>query len=81
MTISGCLARYAFTNPQRWWMLLRSHKIVIGPCNRRRNPDRNDTVSSPWALALSGSSRLDFPTNGERGVNGYPARSYSIGDL
>ena len=24
---------------------------------------------------------LDFPTNGERGVNGYPARSYSTGDL
>ena len=24
---------------------------------------------------------LDFPTNGERGVNGHPARSYSIGDL
>jgi DNA replication protein DnaC len=23
---------------------------------------------------------VDFPTNGERGVNGYPARSYSIGD-
>jgi REP element-mobilizing transposase RayT len=23
---------------------------------------------------------LDFPTNGERGVNGYPARSYSTGD-
>ncbi len=23
---------------------------------------------------------VDFPTNGERGVNGYPARSYSTGD-
>ena len=22
----------------------------------------------------------DFPTNGEHGVNGYPARSYSTGD-
>ena len=28
---------------------------------------------------LSGS--LDFPTNNERGVNGYPVRSYSTGDL
>ena len=24
---------------------------------------------------------VDFPMNGGRGVNGYPARSYSIGDL
>jgi hypothetical protein len=23
---------------------------------------------------------VDFPTNGERRVNGYPARSYSSGD-
>jgi hypothetical protein len=41
------------------------------------------------ALALGGAAwwrrttvvRVDFPTNNERGVNGYPARSYSTGDL
>ena len=34
--------------------------------------------STPAELARLGD--LDFPTNGEHRVNGYPARSYSMGD-
>jgi hypothetical protein len=32
------------------------------------------------AAAIDHGEGVDFPTNGERGVKGYPARSYSTGD-
>ena len=33
------------------------------------------------AVEEANAITVDFPTVGERGVNGYPARSYSTGDL
>ena len=38
-----------------------------------------DRDTPPVSLGLPGRG-LDFPTNCERGVKGYPARSYSTGD-
>jgi hypothetical protein len=40
----------------------------------------NRTQQAVERTAPVGMALLGFPTNGERPVNGYPARSYSSGD-
>ena len=59
-------------------MLANVQQVRIGPLIERTIAKGALVYTDEYDIY----SRLivDFPTNGGRGVNGYPARSYSTGD-
>jgi len=58
----GVLRQVGRTTFERSWIFPLSRRIVIGPGMCRFSCFRNATVSSPWALAWSGSRWKSSPS-------------------